>query len=127
LVEKHFPKDHRLHKIFNKNTINVSYSCTQNMANIIKSHKNRTLKRQSPLKPSKIENTWHMRKNKNLLIFSSDTLMCTQKRGGICFLKYYFKRRKLSKPDTYPRFAKLAKTILSHGLSQISFLPVGVS
>ena len=44
LVEKHFPKDHRLHKIFNKNTIKVSYSCTQNMANIIKSHNNRTLK-----------------------------------------------------------------------------------
>ena len=44
LVEKHFPKDHRLHKIYNKNTIKVSYSCTQNMANIIKSHNNRTLK-----------------------------------------------------------------------------------
>ena len=43
LVEKHFPKDHRLHKIFNKNTIKVSYSCTQNMANIIKSHNNRIL------------------------------------------------------------------------------------
>ena len=56
-----------------------------------------------------------MRKNKNInLIFSSDTLMCTQKRGGVGFLKYYFKRRKLSKPDTYPRFAKLAKKIVSH-------------
>ena len=42
--------------------------------------------------------------------------MCTQKCGGVCFLKYYFKRRKLSKPDTYPRFAKLAKKIVSHGL-----------
>jgi hypothetical protein len=40
--------------------------------------------------------------------------MCTQKRGGVCFLKYYFKRRKLSKPHTYPRFAKLAKKIVSH-------------
>ena len=39
--------------------------------------------------------------------------MSTQKRGGVCFLKYYFKRRKLSKPDTYPRFARLAKTTAS--------------
>jgi hypothetical protein len=79
----------------------------------------RDIKRQSPLKPSKIENTWH-------IIFSSDTLMCTQKRGGVCFLKYYFKRRKLSKPDTYPRFAKLAKKIVSHGFSKISFFSIGV-
>jgi hypothetical protein len=48
--------------------------------------------------------TWE--KIKNLLIFSSDTVMCTQKHGGVCFLKYYFKCRKLSKPDTYPRFTQ---------------------
>ena len=27
LVDKHFPKDHKLRKIFNRNTIKISYSC----------------------------------------------------------------------------------------------------
>ena len=38
LIDKHFPKSHKLHKIFNRNNLKVSYSCTTNMANIIKSH-----------------------------------------------------------------------------------------
>ena len=38
LVEKHFPREHKLHKIFNKNTLKVSYSCSQNMTQIINSH-----------------------------------------------------------------------------------------
>ena len=31
LVDKHFPHTHRLHKIFNRNTIKVSYSCMSNV------------------------------------------------------------------------------------------------
>ena len=38
LVHRHFPKTNTLHKTFNRNTIKVSYSCTENMANVIKSH-----------------------------------------------------------------------------------------
>ena len=38
LVKKHFPNGHRLHKIFNKNTLKVSYSCMENIDSIIKSH-----------------------------------------------------------------------------------------
>ena len=37
LVDKHFPKTNTLHKIFNRDTVKVSYSCTENMANVIKS------------------------------------------------------------------------------------------
>ena len=37
LIDKHFPKSHKLHKIFNRNNLKVSYSCTTNTANIIKS------------------------------------------------------------------------------------------
>ena len=36
LIDKHFPRSHKLNKIFNRNTVKVSYSCTENMANIIK-------------------------------------------------------------------------------------------
>ena len=34
LLDKHFPPSNSLHKIFNRNTIKVSYSCTQNLGNI---------------------------------------------------------------------------------------------
>ena len=38
LVDKHFPPSNKLHKIFNRNTIKVSYSCTKNLERIIKGH-----------------------------------------------------------------------------------------
>lgn len=38
LIDKHFPRTHKLHKIFNRNTVKVSYSCTENIEKIIKSH-----------------------------------------------------------------------------------------
>ena len=41
LIDKHFPRSHELNKIFNRNTVKVSYSCTENMANIIKGHNNK--------------------------------------------------------------------------------------
>ena len=41
LIRKHFPKKSTLHKIFNQNTMKVSYSCMPNVANIIKTHNNK--------------------------------------------------------------------------------------
>ena len=38
LINKHFPRNHHLHKLFNRNNIKVSYSCTQNVGRIIKAH-----------------------------------------------------------------------------------------
>ena len=38
LLDKHFAKSHLLHKIFNRNTIKVSYSCMNNVSQIIKQH-----------------------------------------------------------------------------------------
>ena len=43
LIEKHFPKTNRFHKIFNRNNVKVSYSCFPNFANMIKAHNNRIL------------------------------------------------------------------------------------
>ena len=31
LIDKHFPTNQRLHKLFNRNTVNVSYSCMINV------------------------------------------------------------------------------------------------
>ena len=43
LIKKHFTKNHPLSKIFNKNSINVSYSCLPNMEQIISQHNNKIL------------------------------------------------------------------------------------
>ena len=38
LLHKHFPPTHLFHKIFNKNTVKISYSCMCNMNSIISAH-----------------------------------------------------------------------------------------
>ena len=38
LLNLHFPPSKKFHKIFNRNNVKVSYCCTQNAGNIIKSH-----------------------------------------------------------------------------------------
>ena len=38
LIKGHFPKTKKLHKIFSKNTVKVSYSCMSNMVPILSSH-----------------------------------------------------------------------------------------
>lgn len=43
LLDKHFPRNHKFHKLFNRNSIKLSYSCMPNMSRIIKSINNKTL------------------------------------------------------------------------------------
>ena len=38
LIDLHFPPSKKFRKIFNKNNVKLSYCCTQNVQNIIKSH-----------------------------------------------------------------------------------------
>ena len=38
LLDRNFQSHHRLHKIINKNTVKISYSCMPNMASHISSH-----------------------------------------------------------------------------------------
>ena len=61
LVDKHFPKNHRYNKIFNKNNIKVSYSCTDNLQTIIKKHNRKIL--ETSKKPS-TENNCNCKKKK---------------------------------------------------------------
>ena len=46
LIKKHFPVGNRLSKIFNKNTLKLSYSCMPNMRSIISRHNKALLKPQ---------------------------------------------------------------------------------
>ena len=43
LLNKHFPRNSELNKLFNKNTVKLSYSCTKNMDAIITAHNNRVM------------------------------------------------------------------------------------
>ena len=53
LVDTHFPAGHKLHKIFNRNTVKVSYSCMNNVKNIISKHNTRIIRKSQP----KVTNT----------------------------------------------------------------------
>ena len=43
LISKHFSKQHKYYKIFDKNTIKLSYSCMPNMSSIITKHNKKFL------------------------------------------------------------------------------------
>ena len=43
LINKHFPRDHKLHKIFNTNSVKVSYSYMPNVKSAINSHNRKML------------------------------------------------------------------------------------
>lgn len=43
LIDTHFPKKHKLHKIINRNSVKIGYSCTKNVKAIIQSHNNNVL------------------------------------------------------------------------------------
>ena len=63
LVSKHFAKNHRYNKIFNKNNVKVSYSCTDNLQTITKKY-NRKILETSKTPPT--ENNCNCRRKKRL-------------------------------------------------------------
>ena len=52
LVKIHFHKHHIFHKIFNKNTVKISYSCMRNMASIISGHNKSLMRKAAPAVPT---------------------------------------------------------------------------
>ena len=51
MVTKHFPGSHKLHKIFHRNTVQVSYNCMNNMSKIIKGHHKKVISKPSEQQP----------------------------------------------------------------------------
>ena len=47
ILDKNFPKQHKFHKLFNRNTVKISYCCMENMATIIQRHNSKVLKHTS--------------------------------------------------------------------------------
>ena len=58
LIKKHFPKEHKFHKIFNRNTLKLSYSCMPNIKTKINVH-NREILRNTSSKNSEQCNCQH--------------------------------------------------------------------
>ena len=48
LIRKHFPRSSQLHKIFNANTLKLSYSCLPNMAAVIRQHNSAAMRIAQP-------------------------------------------------------------------------------
>ena len=50
LIDKHFPKGHKLHKCFNRNTVKVTYCTLSNMMDKIENHNSKILGKESESK-----------------------------------------------------------------------------
>ena len=60
LIDKHFPPNNKLSKLFNRHTIRVSYSCNENMKSFITRHNKTILKRHdNQTKPTNTNSTRH--------------------------------------------------------------------
>jgi hypothetical protein len=53
LIDKHFPKTHKLAKVFNRNNVKVSYSCLPNIASSIQAHNKKILSDKQPVAAAK--------------------------------------------------------------------------
>ena len=55
LIDKHFPKQHILQKIFNRSNVKVSYCCMDNMSKIVNAHNKSIIRNKTP-SPTKLCN-----------------------------------------------------------------------
>ena len=51
IFDKHFPKSHKFHKLFNRNNIKISYSSLSVFASIINSHYKKILRQEEMVSP----------------------------------------------------------------------------
>ena len=63
LLDHHFQKSNKLHKIFNRNTVKRSYSCTENISSIISSYNKKLMKNNAPN-----TNSWNCRTKSKCLL-----------------------------------------------------------
>ena len=57
MIDKHFPKNHILHKIIHRKTVKISYSCSQNVDSIIASHNKKIINDVDVANTSSAKNT----------------------------------------------------------------------
>ena len=62
ILDKNFPKGHPLNKIFNRNSVKVSYRCTPNLSQTISAHNSKIL---NPKKENTNQKNCNCRKKEN--------------------------------------------------------------
>ena len=65
LIKKHFPPHHRYRRLFNKNTIKLSYSCMENVGQIIKKHNAKILRSNKKVEPEETRTCNCSKKNED--------------------------------------------------------------
>ena len=48
LIDKHFPRHHKFHKLFNRNNVKLSYICMHSMKNVIQKHNSKIMEDPKP-------------------------------------------------------------------------------
>ena len=75
LLNKHFPPSHRYHRIFNKQSVKLSYSCCPNVQSLISAHNRKLLRTHNDTtKPIVPEQPWCNCRKANLCPMSGECL-----------------------------------------------------
>ena len=121
LIDQHFPKTDPLHKIVNRNTVKVSYSCMKNIKSIIDSHNKKLLheeKRVEPTKPCNCQRSRRERCPMKGKCVQKDVIYHAEVKGGGEVRKYVgstvnFKRRHYGHTSSFRHEGKKHSTALS--------------
>ena len=79
LLEKHFSSHHKFRKLFNRNTVKLSYSCMENVANVIRRHNASILNSDDKAEPRPC----NRKKSKNA------PLRANVERTALCIRQWY--------------------------------------
>ena len=119
LIEQHFPANHDLHRICNKNTLKLSYSCMDNMGKLIKAHNNKILKP----KDNEIEAKCNCRNKDKCplpgkcttksVIYEADVSTTNSTRTYVGLTSNTFKTRYMAHKSTFTNREKESSTELS--------------
>ena len=135
LIDQHFPKSKSLHKIFNCNTVKLSYSCMNNVKSIISSHNKAQINKPSK-QSDQIDNSCNCR-NKNScplegncntrnIIYQAEvtTPQTTETYIGLCdttFKERYRNQTCSFRNERYKNVTDLSKHIWSLKERQINY------
>ena len=100
LVDKHFPRHHRYHKLFNRNNVKCSYSCMSSIGSIIRSHNAKVLS-PTTTNPTTPKRTCNCRQPQNCPL------------GGMCLTECIVYKATVSAPNRPTR--------VYHGLTEGPF------
>ena len=119
LIEQHFPAKQELHRICNKSTLKLSYSCMDNMGKLIKAHSNKILKP----KDNELEAKCNCRNKEKCpfpgkcttknVIYEADVSTTNNRRTYIGLTSNTFKTRYTAHKSTFTKREKENSTELS--------------